>query len=97
VPTYTRLPRFDRDYAALTPEQRTAFKAAVKKLVEDVEARRRFRAGLRVKRVQGASAIFELTWAPDGRATFEFGPPRRDDELHVIWRRVGTHDIFKEL
>ena len=35
-----------------------------------------------------------MTWAADGRATFRYGEPRRPGEPHVIWRRVGTHDIF---
>jgi hypothetical protein len=29
--------------------------------------------GLRVKGVQGAEGVFEMTWADDGRATFEHG------------------------
>lgn len=54
----------------------------------------RFRRGLRVKAVQGAAGIFEMTWAPNGRATFQYGAQRRPGERHVIWRRIGTHDIF---
>ena len=44
--------------------------------------------------MQGAPGIFELTWAPNGRATFQFGEPVREGEVHVIWRRVGGHEIF---
>jgi hypothetical protein len=36
-------------------------------------AGRGFRPGLRVKGVRGAAGIFEMTWADDGRATFEYG------------------------
>ena len=54
----------------------------------------RFRRGLRVKDVQGAAGIFEMTWAPDGRATFQYGEERRPGDRHVIWRRIGTHDVF---
>ncbi len=54
----------------------------------------RFRRGLRVKAVQGAAGIFEMTWAPDGRATFQYGEERRPGDRHVIWRRIGTHDVF---
>jgi hypothetical protein len=54
----------------------------------------RFRRGLRVKAVQGAPGIFEMTWAGDGRATFQYGDERRPGHPHVIWRRIGTHDIF---
>jgi hypothetical protein len=35
-----------------------------------------------------------MTWAPDGRATFAYGPSKRADEPHIIWLEVGTHDIF---
>jgi hypothetical protein len=35
-----------------------------------------------------------MTWADDGRATFQFGDSVVEGEPHVIWRRVGTHNIF---
>jgi hypothetical protein len=44
--------------------------------------------------VEGAEGIFEMTWAPDGRATFQYGQSIKAGEPHVIWRRVGSHDIF---
>ena len=57
----------------------------------------RFRPGLRVKGVRDApSGVFEMTWAPDGRATFEYGPEQHPGEPHVIWRRIGTHDVFRQ-
>jgi hypothetical protein len=37
-----------------------------------------------------------MTWAPDGRATFEYGLERLPGEPHVIWCRVGAHDIFRQ-
>lgn len=52
-----------------------------------------FRRGLRVKRVQGTDSIFELSWAPDGRSTFEYGTPAGEG-AHVIGRRIGRHHIF---
>lgn len=57
---------------------------------------RRFDPRLRLKRVAGRSGVWEMTWAPDGRATFEYGPEQRSEQPHIIWRRVGTHDIFGE-
>lgn len=94
MPTYERLARFDKDYAALSADQKAAFKLAVRKFVEDLERGRGFRKGLRVKGVRGSPGVFELTWADDGRATFSFGPSIRESEPHVIWRRVGTHDVI---
>ena len=38
--------------------------------------------------------MFEMTWAPDGRATFSYGASLHEGEPHVIWRRIGTHSLF---
>jgi hypothetical protein len=94
LPTYGKTDRFKKDYAALSPEDKRRFSLAVDRFVEDLKAKRPFRKGLRVKGVQGASGIFEMTWADDGRATFEYGEEQVEGEPHVIWRRVGTHDVF---
>lgn len=54
-------------------------------------------AGLRVRRVQGAHGVWEMTWSfagPDGRATFEW--VQIGDEQAIRWRRVGSHAIFAE-
>jgi len=49
-----------------------------------------------VKRIQGTDDIFEMTWAPDGRATFEYGTPQGAGAgAHIIWRRIGRHDVFR--
>jgi hypothetical protein len=37
MPTYERLPRFDRDLAGLSRRERRAFRAAVEKFVADLE------------------------------------------------------------
>jgi hypothetical protein len=93
MPTHEELPEFWRDFASLTSEQRRAFRSAIARFVADLQ-RGTFRAGLRVKRVQGRAGVWEMTWAPDGRATFQYGPAVNPGEPHVIWRRIGTHDIF---
>lgn len=46
------------------------------------------------KRVESTDAIFEMTWAPDGRATFQYGEPQGKG-AHVVWRRIGTHKAFR--
>lgn len=38
-----------------------------------------------------------MTWGSDGRALFRYGDAKRPGERHVIWHRVGTHDIFDVL
>ncbi len=76
--------------------QQAAFLAAVTEFVQDLRGHRDFRKRLRVKGVKGATGIFEMTWAGDGRATFGYGEPLRQGEAHVVWRRIGTHAIFTE-
>jgi hypothetical protein len=93
MPTRDVLASFWRDWGELTPEQQREFRRALQKLSADLRPGR-FRAGLPVKDVQGAEGIFELTWASDGRATFQYGDELKRGEAHIIWRRVGTHDIF---
>ena len=92
--TFAWLARFGTDFDALSPSQQAAFLAAVAQFVEDLRSGAGFRHGLRVKGVKGAAGIFEMTWADNGRATFEYGDAVVAGEPHIVWRRVGTHTIF---
>lgn len=96
MPTLAWLARFGADFDRLSRAQQAAFLAAVAQFVEDLRKDGQIRKGLRVKGVQGASGLFEMTWADDGRATFQYGDAVLEGEPHVIWRRVGTHDIFRQ-
>ncbi len=96
MPTFDALVRFLREYDKLTDAERDAFAVARRKFVADLRAGKGFRAGLRVKRVQGAEDTFEMTWAPDGRAFFRYGDEIRSGDPHIIWLRIGTHDIFDQ-
>ena len=96
MPTYTWLARFGADFANLTKDQQAAFLGAVAEFVEDLAAGGPFRKGLRVKGVRDAGGVFEMTWAGDGRATFQYGDSVVPGEPHVIWRRVGTHAILRQ-
>ncbi|MFE9454504.1 hypothetical protein [Streptomyces sp. NPDC006739] len=63
--------------------------------VDDLRAGRgRFRAGLRVKGIRSAPCVFELAWDGNGWATWQHGPAICPGVQHVIWRRIGTHDIL---
>jgi hypothetical protein len=94
VPTFDRTPTFNSDLQKLTPQQRDLFRSAIAdKFVPDLRSGQ-FRAGLRVKGVQGEAGVFEMTWADDGRATFRYGNEVNEGEAHIVWLRVGTHDIF---
>jgi hypothetical protein len=94
VPTFAWLARFGADFDALSDDQQAAFLAAVALFVTDLRGGS-FRPSLRVKGVKGASGMFEMTWAADGRATFEYGGEIVSGQTHIIWRRVGTHDVFR--
>ncbi|MHB8290011.1 MAG: hypothetical protein ACYDEY_12385 [Acidimicrobiales bacterium] len=95
MPTFQRLPRFDQDWNSLTKEDRKRFRSAVGKFVADLDAGRPFRKSLRVRNVEGISNVWEVTFAPDGRATWQYGDEIKTGHAHVVWRRVGTHDIFR--
>lgn len=96
-------PAFDADYRHLTREHAETFKRVVREKFApacDAYARspnRAWPASLRVKPVQGAPGVLEMTWSfasPDGRATFELVTV--DGDLRCRWRRVGDHDVFKK-
>ncbi len=94
MPTFEWQALFGRDWEVLTAVQRKAFRDAVAAFVADLAEGKGFRKGLRVRKMQGRDDVWELTWAPDGRATFHFGNPVREGEPHIVWRRIGTHKIF---
>ena len=95
MPTLQRLPRFDADWNKLSKEQQEQFKIAVAKFVDDLQRGEGFRAGLRVKPVRGTPGIWEMTWANDGRATWQYGSELKAGEAHMIWRRIGSHGAFR--
>jgi len=97
APTYETAATFDRDLRSLSAEQHRRFLEKVGDLRDDLAAGQGFRPGLRVKAVRGAPGVFEMTWAPDGRATWHYGRQVRPGEAHIVWRRVGTHAVFDRL
>ena len=95
MPTYDALARFLDDYQHLDRRKQREFLAAKNQLVAALGARRPPPPSLRVKRVQNMPGVWELSWAADGRATFQYGRERISGEPHIIWRRIGSHDIFR--
>jgi hypothetical protein len=94
TPTYERTNRFKIDYLKLTTDEQARFKAkVVEQFIPAIESGD-FPAGLRVKGVQGALGVFEMSWAPNGHATFQFGEERLPGHRHIIWRRIGGHEVF---
>jgi hypothetical protein len=95
VPTFDRLALFKREYRKLTPEQKARFRIAVAKLVVALsQAPPSLPGDPLVHPLAGHRGVYELRFAPDGRATFTFGAPVRRSEPHVIWRRIGGHDVL---
>lgn len=94
-------PAFLGDWGRLREAERTAFRAVVRDVFHPACERRRVDPGaawpkrLRVRDLEGAQGIREMTWSfagPDGRATFEW--VEIDGEPRVRWRRIGGHSIF---
>jgi hypothetical protein len=95
-------PAFDADFRRLKVEHRATFRDVVKTkfipacTIYAADPGATWPRSLRIKSVQGAPGILEMTWSfssPDGRATFEF--LTFGSELRCLWRRVGDHDVFK--
>jgi len=98
---YVVLDSFKADYKRLPASDETLFKAALPAFVAAcdryaADSAIAFPASLRVKTVQSAPGVWEMTWSfsgPDGRATFEW--IQVDGQLAVRWRRLGDHTILK--
>jgi hypothetical protein len=99
--------RFESDFKRLSPDERRIVRRAVERFNEACD--RGIAAGhfdwpaaLRVRAVEGAPGIWELTWSfsgPDGRATWEWVSIANEDgttEPGVRWRRIGSHRIFDD-
>ncbi|HEU6439920.1 MAG TPA: hypothetical protein VFC12_05725 [Terriglobales bacterium] len=94
-------PALEGDCRRLSQDERATFQRVVRDDFHPACERRRAdpTAGwpkrLRVKDVEGAAGIWEMTWSfsgPDGRATFEW--VQIDGEPGIRWRRVGGHAVL---
>jgi hypothetical protein len=83
VPHYSTTPRFRRDLRSLPKAVRAKFAKAVRE--GSIPA---------ATRVHATSGVYEMTFAPNGRATWQYGPTIEPGVPHVVWRRVGTHDVL---
>ncbi len=95
MPTHEEEERFTRDWQRLTRDQRLQFLSALRVFLRCLRTQQ-FEPTLRIKRVKGKPTVWELSWASDGRATFAYGEEKQPGDPHIIWRRIGTHSIFKE-
>ena len=99
---YDRSDDFKADYKRLSEPEKNLFRTAYLRM-NAAYAQRGGRAippwpaSLRIRDVEGATGVFEMTWSfsgPDGRATFEY--ITIDGEPAIRWRRIGGHEIFRE-
>lgn len=100
MPTHDEATAFQRDLDRLTDRQAERFEARLADFIADLMAveegqRSWFRPGLRVKKLSGVPDVYEMSWAPDGRATFAIGNPIVAGKIHIVWLRVGSHDILR--
>jgi hypothetical protein len=94
------LDAFKADYRRLSPADKATFRRALPALVAACDRYAAdpstvWPASLRVRKVESAPGIWEMTWSlsgPDGRATFEW--VEVDGSPAVRWRRIGDHRIF---
>ena len=98
MPTHEEDGAFLRDFRGLTDAQRERFRQARAKMIEDLKEMEAgdglwLRTGL-VRKLSGRGDLYELRWAPDGRAIFSIGPPQQPGLLHIQWHRCGTHEIL---
>ena len=100
MPTHEETTAFQRDRNKLTDAQAERFKARLTDFIDDLREmetgqRSWFRPGLRVKKLTDTPDVYEMSWAPDGRAAFAMGDPIVANKLHIVWLRVGSHDILR--
>lgn len=94
MPTFDTTARFDKDYAALSADAKARFREAVRKYVEDLRRDGLPRAALGIRSMRKRPGVFEFHFDGNGRATFEYGNEIVPGEVHIVWRRIGTHDIY---
>ena len=95
MPTYEVSPSFKREHAKLSPALKRRFADAVRRLVAELERDPPRLPGMPVVRpLSGRRGVYELRFAPDGRATFHVGEELTPGVPHVVWRRIGDHSIL---
>ncbi|BBC29135.1 hypothetical protein SGFS_004260 [Streptomyces graminofaciens] len=48
-----------------------------------------------MKGVRSGQGVYELTRAPDGRATWLYGPEIVRGTCYIVWRHIGTQVAAK--
>ncbi len=88
MPTFERLPRFDRDWAELDPREQARFRAAASAFLDDLRAGTPAVAG-HVQVIRGAPGVFALSWSAEGHATLS-SRAAETGGIHLTWRRIAA-------
>jgi len=48
-----------------------------------------------VKRFHSVPGVWEFAWSANGRALFCYGASPHEGDVHIVWLRIGTRDIYK--
>jgi hypothetical protein len=94
VPTHEETERFTNEYKRLRADRQALFNRARRDWVAALKAHRPAPARLGIRRFLSIEGMYEFHFAPDGRALFRYGPERKPGEVHIIWERIGGHDIY---
>jgi hypothetical protein len=80
----------------LARTDRKAFRRAKDRFVAALQAKRVHEAGLGIREMTDHPGIFEFRFTARGRATFHYGDPVIESEVHIVWRHIGGHEIYRE-
>ena len=80
----------------MPPKLRLRFKRKIKRLVKDLKAGRPPSRGLRIEPFERLEGVYEFHWARNGRALFRYGVSPHAGDVHVIWLRIGTHEVYED-
>ncbi len=92
------MPKFDKEtgflaeYAKLSSQEKKQFRAAVRKIIAALDAGK-FPGPPLVQKMTDRD-VYEVRWAANGRATFQYKYDAALGENVVIWRRIGDHRVL---
>ncbi len=95
MPTYDLSEDFQRDWRRLSQDQKVQFRTAIRQFVADLKAGQNVRSSFNVKRFHGVPGVLEFAWAGNGRSLFRYGTSPHSGDVHIVWLRIGTHDIYE--
>ena len=96
MPTFDRLALFKREYRKLTPEQKARFRVAVAKLVAALQQTPPSLPGdPLVHPLAGHRGVYELRFRARRAGDVHVRRAGARRTPHVIWRRIGGHDVLE--